>query len=37
LIVLRDAFGVMAWPAVWLGGGVLIWSIGDVVDPRWAA
>ena len=27
----------MAWSAVWLGGGVLLWSIGDVVDPRWAA
>jgi hypothetical protein len=35
--VLRDAFGAMAWTAVWVGGGVLIGSMGDVVDPRRAA
>lgn len=35
--VVPDAFGAIAWSAAWVGGGVLIGSIGEVVDPRWAA
>lgn len=35
--VLPDAFGAVAWTAAWVGGGVLIGSMGEVVDPRWAA
>lgn len=35
--VLPDACGALAWAVAWVGAGALIGSMGESVDPRWAA